>query len=513
MSSELIAGVGGFILALLLNFWRYRGHSPKGCDAARAQHQQRISQLQSALKTTQDDHQHATTQLAVLNERLSTLQDLEKSLAEHRQQINTVHEQLKQETAERIQAQQKALYLTKIETQLQKQQQHATELNHQMGLLKAKEAQLTTQLHEEKKQSEEKIKLLQQAEIQLTHRFENLANKILDEKTKVFTEQNQTNMQSLLTPLREQIGEFKAKVEDIHLHDSKDRSSLRTEITNLRLQTQKINEEAINLSRALKGDNKVQGNWGEMVLQRVLEQSGLRQGKEYEIQHGYRNENNRLFKPDVIVHLPEKKDVIIDSKVSLLAYDAYCSEENEDQQALMLKRHIDSIRKHIHELSAKDYSSLKGLRSLDLVLLFIPIEAAFVVAFQGDEKLFSDAFEHKIVVVTPTTLLATLRTIENIWRFERQNENARIIANKAGAIHDKLCGFVQDMEKIGVQVDTLHRTYEGAMGKLSTGKGNLIRQASQLVELGAKTKKTLPSTLLSSQDENSNHADEQDHIE
>ncbi|HFD12438.1 MAG TPA: DNA recombination protein RmuC, partial [Crenotrichaceae bacterium] len=206
-----------------------------------------------------------------------------------------------------------------------------------MGLLKAKEAQLTTQLHEEKKQSEEKIKLLQQAEIQLTHRFENLANKILDEKTKVFTEQNQTNMQSLLTPLREQIGEFKAKVEDIHLHDSKDRSSLRTEITNLRLQTQKINEEAINLSRALKGDNKVQGNWGEMVLQRVLEQSGLRQGKEYEIQHGYRNENNRLFKPDVIVHLPEKKDVIIDSKVSLLAYDAYCSEENEDQQALMLK--------------------------------------------------------------------------------------------------------------------------------------------------------------------------------
>ncbi|HFD13199.1 MAG TPA: DNA recombination protein RmuC, partial [Crenotrichaceae bacterium] len=196
-----------------------------------------------------------------------------------------------------------------------------------------------------------------------------------------------------------------------------------------------------------------------------------------------------------------------------LAYDAYCSEENEDQQALMLKRHIDSIRKHIHELSAKDYSSLKGLRSLDLVLLFIPIEAAFVVAFQGDEKLFSDAFEHKIVVVTPTTLLATLRTIENIWRFERQNENARIIANKAGAIHDKLCGFVQDMEKIGVQVDTLHRTYEGAMGKLSTGKGNLIRQASQLVELGAKTKKTLPSTLLSSQDENSNHADEQDHIE
>ena len=301
----------------------------------------------------------------------------------------------------------------------------------------------------------------------------------------------------------------KQKVENIHLHDSKDRATLRDELSNLRLQTQKINEEAINLTKALKGDKKVQGNWGEMVLERVLEQSGLRQGKEYEIQRGYRDEQNQLFKPDVIVRLPENKDIVIDSKVSLLAYDAYSASEDEDQQTVALKQHIDSVRKHIQELSAKDYSSLKGLRSLDFVLLFMPIEAAFMVAFQCDEQLFSDAFEHKIIVVTPSTLLATLRTIENIWRYERQNENARIIAGKAGAIHDKLCGFVQDMEKIGVQIDTLHRTYEGAMGKLSTGKGNLIRQANSLVELGAKTRKSLPRTLLANiDDEISNNDDD-----
>jgi len=237
------------------------------------------------------------------------------------------------------------------------------------------------------------------------------------------------------------------------------------------------------------------------VLERVLEQSGLRQGKEYSIQRGYRNEENKIRKPDVIVNLPENKHVVIDSKVSLLAYDTYCSAKNEDQQALALKQHINSIRKHIQELSTKDYSSLKGLRSLDFVLLFIPIEAAFMVAFQYDEKLFSEAFEHKLIVVTPATLLATLRTIENIWRYERQNENARIIADKAGSMHDKLCGFVEDMEKIGIQMDTMHRTYEGAMGKLSTGKGNLIRQANNLVELGAKTRKTLPRSLLHSSDE------------
>ncbi len=455
-SDLIITGSIGYFIALLIMLWRYRGHDPKYCRSLSTQQQEQISRLKATLNKLQWDNQQAFTQLAVLQERITKQGQLEKDLGESKEQLTR---------------------------------------------LKTTEAELKTLLYQEKKQSEEKLEFVRQSEAQLSQRFENLANKILEENTKKFTQQNQLNLQGLLTPLRDQLGEFKTKVEDIHLHDSKDRATLREELSNLRLQTQKINEEAINLTKALKGDKKVQGNWGEMVLERVLEQSGLRQGKEYEIQRSYRDEQNQLYKPDVIVRLPENKDIVIDSKVSLLAYDAYSSSDNEDQQAVALKQHIDSVRKHIQELSAKDYSSLKGLRSLDFVLLFMPIEAAFMVAFQCDEQLFSDAFEHKIIVVTPSTLLATLRTIENIWRYERQNENARIIAGKAGAIHDKFCGFVQDMEKIGVQIDTLHRTYEGAMGKLSTGKGNLIRQANSLVELGAKTRKSLPRTLLSNTDD------------
>jgi DNA recombination protein RmuC len=501
-SDLLIAGLFGFIIALLAMLWRYRGHSPKLCLSISNQQQQQITQFKTSLNKVQTDFQQTTTQLAVMKERITKLDQLEKSTIDYQQQIKTINEQLKEKSTEHAKAQQQVIFLSNVETQFQKQQKYVNELRDQLTWLKTNEAELATLLRQEKKQSEEKLELLQQAENQLSQRFENLANKILDENTKKFTQQNQANIQGLITPLRDQLGEFKTKVEDIHLHDSKDRNSLREELTNLRLQTQKINEEAINLTKALKGDTKVQGNWGEMVLKRVLEQSGLRQGKEYEVQRGYRNEHNQLFKPDVIIHLPESKDVVIDSKVSLVAYDLYCSTDNEEQQALALKKHVDSVRKHIQELSAKDYSSLKGLRSLDFVLLFMPIEAAFMVAFQYDERLFSDAFKHKIIVVTPTTLLATLRTIENIWRYERQNENARIIADKSGAMHDKLCGFVQDMEKIGVQIDNLHRTYEGAMGKLSTGKGNLIRQANSLVELGAKTRKSLPRTLLSNADDN-----------
>jgi DNA recombination protein RmuC len=305
----------------------------------------------------------------------------------------------------------------------------------------------------------------------------------------------------MLDPLRTQLGDFKSKVETLHLNEAKDRTSLRQEILNLREQTEKVNLEAMNLTRALKGNTKVQGNWGEMILERVLEQSGLRAGIEYETQSGFRNQQNQLLKPDVIVHLPDNKDVVVDSKVSLIAYDGYCSAETDEQREVALKEHVQSVRKHIKDLSSKDYSTLKGLRSLDFVLLFMPIEAAFMVAFQRDEQLFSDIFKHRIVVVTPTTLLATLRTIENIWRYERQNENARVIADKAGLMHDKFCGFVTDMEKLGTQLDLAQRTYEGALGKLSTGKGNLVRQAERLVELGAKTNKTLPKSIVSQPDQ------------
>jgi len=356
-------------------------------------------------------------------------------------------------------------------------------------------AQLQARLEEQQKHGSEKLKLLQDAEAQLKLQFESLANQIFDTKSKQFKEQNNQSLNEIVSPLKDQLGDFKKRIEHVYEHETRDRVTLREEISQLRQDTQKMNQEALNLTRALKGDNKTQGNWGEMILEKVLEESGLRKGVEYDPQGSFRDDDNSLFKPDVIIRLPGDKDVVVDSKVSLIAYERYCSTEDDAERVKALKEHSLAVRQHIKGLSEKDYSSLKGLRSLDFVLLFIPIESAFIAAFQADEKVFADAFEHKIVVVTPTTLLATLRTIENIWRYERRNENARIIAEKAGALYDKIRGFVEDLDKLGTQLSTVNKTYDGVMNKLTLGQGNLIRQASSFVELGVQVKKTIPKKI------------------
>jgi DNA recombination protein RmuC len=360
---------------------------------------------------------------------------------------------------------------------------------------KTQNAQLLTRLHEQEKHHAEKLLFIQTAEAQLKNQFEALAGKIFDERGKLFAEQNKASLDHIMTPLREQLGEFKRRIETVYDNENKDRISLREEIVSLRRDTAKMNQEALNLTRALKGDKKTQGNWGEMILEKVLEKSGLRKGIEYEVQGAFRNVDHKLYKPDVIVRLPEDKDIIIDSKVSLLAYERYCSTDDDQERLLTLKQHTDAVREHIKALSHKDYSRLNGLRSLDFVLMFMPIESAFVCAFQNDERLFTDAFEHKIIVVTPTTLLATLRTIENIWRYERQNENARAIADKAGIIYDKIRGFVDDLEKLGKQLGTVASTYDNVMNKLTHGQGNLIRQADGFRQLGVKVKKTFPKSI------------------
>lgn len=369
-------------------------------------------------------------------------------------------------------------------------------LQHQLSSSLCENAELRTRLEEQTRNTTEKLQLLQAAEKQLSLQFENLANKIFAQQSQQFKEHNHSSLSQIVTPLKEQLGDFKKRVETVYDNEARDRISLREEIVALRRNTEKINQDALNLTRALKGDKKVQGNWGEMILEKVLEQSGLRKGIEYDTQGAFRDTDNRLFKPDVIIRLPEHKDIVIDSKVSLLAYERYCSENDEPLRKQALKEHILAVREHIKGLSHKDYSSLKGLRSLDFVLLFMPIEAAFLTAFQADENLFSDALAHKIVVVTPTTLLATLKTIENIWRYERQNENARLIAEKAGSIYDKIRGFVEDLEKLGNQLSTVHNTYDGVMNKLTRGNGNLIRQTSSFLDLGIKVKKSLPKSIL-----------------
>lgn len=355
-------------------------------------------------------------------------------------------------------------------------------------------------LDKERKATAEKLELLERNRDALKQEFENLANRIFEQKSERFSQQTRTSLDSLLNPFRDQIQDFRKRVEDVYTTETKDRQALRSEIKSLQDLNRQITEEAANLTRALKGDKKIQGNWGELILERVLEKSGLRKGVEYETQGSYRDADGQLLRPDVVVHLPDQRNLIIDSKVSLLAYQQWVTEEDETARENHLKAHVEAVRQHIRGLSEKDYSQLHGLHSPDFVLLFMPIEPAFVAAFQYDENLFAEAFEKKIIVVTPTTLLATLRTIENIWRYERQSQNARKIADRAGAVYDKLRVFVESMEKMGGQLQTVQTTYEGAMNTLTRGRGNLISQASKFVELGVRVKKELPRTITDQAD-------------
>ena len=385
---------------------------------------------------------------------------------------------------------------SKLEQRLTEAGQETQDRQEQASLLKADIAKLETQLDEERKQSAEKLKLLDQAKGQLTSEFQNLANKILEEKSLKFTEQNQQNIDQVLKPLREQLGDFRRKVEDVYEKESKDRVSLFHEIKHLKDLNQKISDDAINLTNALKGQTKTQGTWGEVILERVLEESGLHNGREYETQGTFTSEEGKRLRPDVIVHLPEGKDIIIDSKVSLTAYERYCSGDDEQQRQSDLKEHIASLKAHIKGLSVKNYEDLPGIKSLDFVLLFVPIESAFITAVENDREIFREAFDKNIIVVSPTTLLATLKTVHNIWRYEYQNLNALEIAEKAGNLYDQFVLFVQSMDDIGDKLGKATDAYQTARKRLVDGKGNLVGRTENLKKLGAKAKKSLNDKLL-----------------
>ena len=353
-----------------------------------------------------------------------------------------------------------------------------------------------TRLQLERSQHEEKLKMLQQAREQMSHEFRNLANEILEQKGAAFTERNRVNLQAILSPLSEKIHLFEKKVEETYDKESKQRFSLQQEIQSLQELNNRISEDALNLTRALKGESKTQGTWGEVVLERVLERSGLRKGSEYEVQVTLRTDEGRSRQPDVIVHLPEGKDVIIDAKVSLNAYERYSSESDEDLRPGYLKQHLQSIRNHVKQLSDKDYQHLRGVQSLDFVILFLPVEAAFTLAIQEDSQLFTEAFEKNIMLVGPSTLLATLRTIQNIWRYEHQNRNALEIAARAGRLYDKFVAFAEELENIGRYLGQTQRSYETARNRLVSGSGNLVGQVEKLKKLGARASKQLPTQLL-----------------
>lgn len=326
--------------------------------------------------------------------------------------------------------------------------------------------------------------------------FKNLANEILEEKTKKFTEQNKSNLSDILGPLKEKITDFEKKVDQSNKESIDRNAALRQQITGLKELNLKMTTDAENLTKALKGESKTMGIWGEFVLESILEKSGLVKGREYEIQESVRSEEGSQMRPDIVVKLPEKKHIIIDSKVSLVDYERYVNTENKEKEKYYLKRHIDSLKRHIKSLSAKNYQNLYDIAGLDFVLLFMPVEPAFSLAVQAEENLFMDAYEMNIVIVSPTTLIATLRTIASIWRQEYQNRNAQEIARQGGALYDKFVGFLNDLVEVGKKLDDTQKAYKASMNKLSDGKGNLIKKVQDIKELGASTRKNLPQSLL-----------------
>ncbi len=393
------------------------------------------------------------------------------------------------EAERRAVAEEKSSRVPGLEEGLEKAKQENT-------VLLAKLSELETRLEDERRNAAEKIVLLQEAREQLKMEFQNVANKIFEDKSQKFTEQNRENIEGVLKPMREQLLDFKKKVEDVYDKESKDRVSLLNEIIHLKTLNERISEDAVNLTNALKGQSKTRGAWGEMILERVLEESGLQKGREYEVQTMYAGEEGQRRHPDVIVHLPEGKDIVIDSKVSLTAYEKYCTAGTDEKREKRLKEHIISVRTHIKALSEKRYEELEGIRTLDFVLMFMPIEGAFWTAIESEQGLFNEAFNKNIMLVSPSTLLATLRIINNIWRYEDQNKNALIIAKKAGDLFDKFVGFVEVLDDVGQKIDKARESYQTARKRLIDGRGNLVRRTTELRQLGVKAQKELPEGLV-----------------
>lgn len=338
---------------------------------------------------------------------------------------------------------------------------------------------------------------LDEIQKKFTTEFENIANKILEKNSEKFTAANQKNLSDILNPLKEKINLFEKKVEDTYLKGLRDQTDLRAELKKLHELNSKISEEANNLTRALKGDVKKQGNWGEVVLERILERSGLNEGEQgYQKQFSDISEEGKRIQPDIVINLPDNKHIIIDSKVSLIAYERAVNAATEEERVSNIKEHLLSLKTHIKGLSEKHYQTASKLNSPDFVLLFIPIEASFGVAIQEDQDLFSFAWDRKVVLVSPSTLLATLRTISSVWQQENQTKNAIEIARQGGALYDKFVGFITDMENIGKNLDTTRKTYDLALNKLHVGSGNLVKRAETIKKLGAKTTKRLPNKML-----------------
>ena len=361
--------------------------------------------------------------------------------------------------------------------------------------LEKQRSELQTRLQEEREQSRARLAELKEAREAMQKEFKLLADRVLEDNRRRFGELSRSSVEEVLKPLRQQVTEFRERIDRVHTEETKEMATLMQEIRQLRELNHRISEDAVNLTRALRGESKTQGIWGEMVLERVLEASGLRKGEEYEREVSLQDTRGRRFRPDVVVHLPDHRDLIIDAKTSLVAYERYVNTDEEEERRRYARLHLDAVKRHIDRLAEKNYSELEGIETLDFVFMFLPIEGALMLALQEDPGLYDAAFLRHIVLVSPTTLLVALRAVENTWRRERQNHNAQEIARRAGALYDKFVSFAEELEKMGKQLDTVQKSYDMAWKKLIDGRGNIVRQVETLRELGAKTNKTLPKKL------------------
>ncbi|MCG6539083.1 DNA recombination protein RmuC [Pseudomonas sp. KSR10] len=450
---------------------------------------QRLSKRQAELALLDERLSQATLAQEGLNAQLETSRLAHADLSESRSALQAELAALRRET-EWLQAQrlENRDALSDLEAERDAQQS-------ELRALSAAHAAVTAELNEQQKTHEQRLEDLQGARDELRAQFAELAGKIFEEREQRFAEASHERLGQLLDPLKERIQSFEKRVEESYQHEARERFSLAKELERLQQLNQRLGDEATNLTRALQGQ-KTQGNWGELILERVLEHAGLEKGREYHTQVSLRSTDGERFQPDVLIQLPGDKQVVVDAKVSLTAYQALTCAEDDAGRALALKQHVLSLRNHLKGLSLKDYQRLDGLQSLDFVLLFVPIEAAFAAALQADPELFQEAYGKHIVIVSPTTLLATLRVIDSLWRQERQSQNAREIAERAGALYDKFAAFIQDLDEIGNRLQQLDKAYIGARNKLTDGRGNLVGRAEQLKLLGARASKRLPADWL-----------------
>ena len=472
---EILCSVVGLIVGALVSWLiagaRHRGSQTTAADSA--------SQASLALQV----------ELSSAKERASRVPDLESRLIAANQALNQANERKAALEAD-------AQRLPELEARRLDAQTRLQAKSAEVSALAVEVAQLKNSLDGERSVSQEKLALLMDAKLALTDQFKALANEILEEKSKRFTEQNQTNLGALLDPLKLRINEFQAKIEDNYIKEGKDRSALGEQVRQLMTLNQHLSEDAQNLTRALKGSSKTQGSWGELILERVLEASGLRKGHEYVVQESHTREDGTRALPDVVIQLPQGRSLVVDSKVSLIAYEEFAVTENEGERTAAGKRHLDSVKGHIKGLSEKNYQALYSLKSLDFVLLFVPIEPAFMLAVTANRDLFMDAYNRNVLLVSPSTLLFVVRTVAHLWRQEAQSRNAQEIARRGAELYDKFVGFVADMDSLGNRLKQAQGDFDDAHNKLTSGRGNLVSQAQKLRQLGVKPKNSLKPALV-----------------